>query len=283
MACERWTLGALLLVLPLLACIDDLPDASRQGTASTESDPVDSRCAWPSEPTVLARDGSGVLLSWEFSSAPWLHRPVVPDDPNYLTFRTAIRDAGSDRRWPVAADRSPPVPTDAAEREVWRREQHNNELVRSGQVGTIRPIHCLEALLFAYQHCRYSQLTHPTEFQAAILRKRVDGETRLRVQFVGGAEMFPPKSLFLNSLDRIERAIADGWELWVALHNHTVTEHKGRPRLGVPVPSTSDVDVSRVIARNLGLRQVLVTNGLYTSEVDSTQLGELQSWPPVGE
>lgn len=248
-------------------------------SADSRLDPVDSRCAWPSEPTVLARDGSASLLAWDFSSAPWLHRPIVPDDPAYLAFRAAIRDAGGDRRWTAVTDR--PESTGEAEREIWRREQSNYELSRSGRVGRLRPIHCLEALLFAYQHNRYSQLTHPTEFLAAILRKRVDGETRLRVQFAGGAEKFPPKSLY--GLDRIEQAIADGWELWVALHNHTVKEHRGRPRLGVPVPSTSDVDISRGVVRDLGLRQIRVTNGMYTIEVDAAELGELQGLPPNRE
>lgn len=152
-------------------------------TADSRPDPVDPRCAWPSEPTLLARDGSASLLSWELAATPWLDQPVIPDDPAYLAFRAAIRDAG-------------------------------------------------------------------------------------------GEDMFPHKSLY--GIDRIERAIADGWELWAALHNHTVKEHRGRPRLGVPVPSTSDVDISRSVARDLGLRQVRVTNGFYTIEVDAAELGELQ-------
>lgn len=241
-------------------------------SADSRPDPVDPRCAWPSEPTLLARDSNASLLSWELVATPWLDRPVIPDDPAYLAFRTAIRDAGSDRRWPAVTDR--PEPTGKAEREIRRREQRNNELARSGRVGRIRPIHCLEALLFAYQHNRYSQFTHPSEFLASVLRKQVGDEMRLRVQFAGGEDMFPPKSLY--GIDQIEQAIADGWELWVALHNHTVKEHRGRPRLGVPVPSTSDVDISRSVARDLGLRQVRVTNGFYTIEVDAAELGELQ-------
>lgn len=268
-----WRTGTLLLALLLLACgAGPRERVAASTTSDSRLDPVDSRCAWSSEPTLLARDGSASLLSWELAATPWLDQPVIPDDPGYLAFRAAIRDDGSDRRWPAVADRS--EPTGKVEREIWRREQSNNELARSGRVGRIRPIHCLEALLFAYQYNRYSQLTHPTEFLASILRKRVGDETRLRVQFAGGEDMFPPKSLY--GLDRIEQAIADGWELWVALHNHTVNEYRGRARLPVPVPSTSDVDISRSVARDLGLRQVRVTNGFYTFEVNAAELGELQ-------
>lgn len=268
-----WRTGTLLLALFSLACGAGHRERVTASTpADSRPDPVDPRCAWPSEPILLARDGSASLLSWELAATPWLDQPVIPDDPAYLAFRAAIRDAGSDRRWPAVTDR--PEPAGKAEREIWRREQRNNELARSGRVGRIRPIHCLEALLFAYQHNRYSQLIHPTEFLASVLRKRVGDEMRLRVQLAGGEDMFPPKSLY--GLDRIEQAIADGWELWVALHNHTVNEHRGRPWLPVPVPSTSDVDISRRVARDLGLRQVRVTNGFYTIEVDAAELGELQ-------
>lgn len=272
MLCGRRT-GTIILALILPACgTEPRERVAASTTADSRPDPVDPRCTWPSEPTLLARDGGASLLSWELKATPWLDQPVIPDDPAYLAFRAAIRNAGGDRRWPAVTDH--PEPTGEAEREIWRREQRNNELARSGRVGRIRPIHCLEALLFAYQHNRYSQLTHPTEFLASILRKRVGDEMHLRVQFAGGGDMLPPKSLY--GIDRIEQAIADGWVLWVVLHNHTVKEHQGRPWLSAPVPSTSDVDISRSVARDLGLRQVRVTNGFYTIEVDAAELGELQ-------
>ncbi len=221
---------------------------------------------------MLARLGSAVLQVWELPASPVLDRPVVPDDQAYLRFRAAIRQAGADRVRPVA-DR--PQATSDEEREVWRREDRNAELVHGGRVGRIRPINCLEALLFAHQHRRRDEIAHPTEFLVSILRKRTGGQTRLRVYFTAGDEMFPPKQLY--GFDRVARDRAGGWELSVVLHNHTVQQNRGRPALGQPAPSSSDVALLRGLAADLGMAEARVTNGFYTVDVPAAQLAELET------
>lgn len=107
----------------------------------------------------------------------------------------------------------------------------------------MRPIHCLEAILFARQHRRYSQLTQPTEFIASELRKRVDGRDLVRIYAGASNEMFPPKAFY--GFDLVERDVAAGWQLDSVLHNHTVRRVGGR---------------------------VLVANGVYTGEVPAEAL-----------
>ena len=46
----------------------------------------------------------------------------------------------------------------------------------------------------------------------------------------------------------------------------------GKPALGVPAPSTSDVELFRGLTARLGLREVWVTNGMYTGVVASANL-----------
>jgi hypothetical protein len=60
-------------------------------------------------------------------------------------------------------------------------------------------------------------------------------------------------------------------------HNHTVQKNRGRPALGQPVLSTSDVQLLRGLAADLGMREARVTNGLYTACVPATQLSALET------
>ena len=77
--------------------------------------------------------------------------------------------------------------------------------------------------------------------------------------------MFPPKGFY--GFDEIEQDLAAGWEFWTVLHNHTVQRNKGEPALGVPAPSTSDVDLLRNLAKEMGLQSAWITNGFFTIEI----------------
>jgi hypothetical protein len=188
----------------------------------------------------------------------------LPEASGFASFRSAITEAGGDHQRPEA---DPPRPTTDAEREMWRREDANAALVY-GEDGEVRPVRCLEAALFARQDARYSQLTRPTEFIAHVLRR----EDRLKVYFGAGDATFPPRSVY--GLDRVRGDVAAGWEYWAILHNHTVRTLNGRPALGVPAPSTSDVQLFRSLVAELGLREVWVTNGMYTGIVPAERLSK---------
>ncbi len=245
-----------LLLLVLVACVGAQPAPGADPAASAP------RCELP-EPTVLRREGNALLQLWELPAAPVWFGETLPDAPGYLAFRTAIRAAGGDRVRPAA---DPPQPKDEAEREMWRREDFNAALMYAAG-GVVRPIRCLEAALFALQDARYSELTRPTEFIAHILRR----DDRLRVYFAASDLMFPPKHFY--GLEEVAAQVADGWLYWVALHNHTVRLLEGKPALGTPAPSTSDVQLFNGLVKDLGLRELWVTNGMYTGVVSSGNLG----------
>jgi hypothetical protein len=243
------------------------PDAE---PPSPRVDPIDARCALPDAPTVLVRDGNAILQRWDVPADDRWFAPIIPDDPKLLGFRRAIRDAGAALARPIAD--APPARTDE-ERELWRREDTNAELASS----RVRPVHCLDAALFAYQHARYDELTRPTELIAMVLRKDVDGRPMLRIYFAGSDVMFPPKTVY--GLDAAARDVADGWRLAIHLHNHTIKKRGDRPALGVPAPSTSDVQFLRHVRDDLHVESVWVTNGFYTAEVPASALDRYQTRP----
>ncbi|WP_437300113.1 hypothetical protein [Sorangium sp. So ce426] len=251
-------------LLVLAACGGPQLPSAAAVAGTVEAPPP--RCALPGAPTVVRREGNAVLQVWEVPAAPVLFEEVLPSAPGYLAYRKAIAAAGGDLERPVA---DPPQPRDDAERELWRREDENVALMYGG-AGRVRPIRCLEAALFAAQDARYSELTQPTEFIASILRREVGGRPQLKIYFGGSDAMFPPKAFY--GFDEVRRDVAAGWEYWVVLHNHTVRTLDGKPALGVPAPSTGDVQISRGLVKELGLRAVWVTNGFYTGEATAEEL-----------
>ena len=64
---------------------------------------------------------------------------------------------------------------------------------------------------------------------------------------------------------------------WVVLHNHTLQTFKGKPALGVPAPSTTDVQLFGALVERLHLREAWVTNGLYTGVIPSENLSQFRA------
>jgi hypothetical protein len=52
-----------------------------------------------------------------------------------------------------------------------------------------------------------------------------------------------------------------------------VRTFNGKPALGMPAPSTSDVRLFKGLVQTLGLRELWITNGMYTGIVSSETLG----------
>ncbi len=233
---------------------------------------VDSLCVLPTSPDTVRTEGSAVLLLWEFPDDPVYSSFALPADSAYLAYRSAIEADGADLKHPVADE---PTPTTDEEASLWDDEHYNGEMARSGEAGIIEPVRCLDALMFAFQHRRVSQLAQPTEFLASVLRKETNGEARLAIVFGAGEEMFPPKTVY--GFDVVEEYGDRGWRYWYALHNHTIQPSGDRLALGTPALSTSDVQLTRNLASGAGLESARVTNGFYTYSVPSTKLELLRS------
>lgn len=255
---------AALVVSGLSACREQAPEASGEWAEGAPApailqDILDPGCTWPVEPEILYEAEGAVLQSWTFRLTEVYTETVLPADPAFLAYREAIRRDGAALRRPIA---DAPVPANEAEELVWADEHFNNALVYDSGVGRIGPITCLDALLFARQATRVSQLDQPTEFLASVLRRETDQGAEVTVVFGAGSEMFPPKAVY--GFDVVERMRALGWSYWYALHNHTVQRNEGLLALGVPVPSTSDVHLLRGLGQEAGLEEVRVTNGFFT-------------------
>jgi hypothetical protein len=225
-------------------------------------------CALPSAPTILVDEDGAVLLTWQLRAAEVLNSTALPQEPAFLAYRAAIERDGADVLRPVA---DAPQIHDEAEAKMWADVAFNNELAFHGEVGSIEPITCLDALLFAHQASRVSEIDQPTEFLASVLRRETEAGVELLVVFGAGSQMFPPKQVY--GFDVVERYLAEGWSYWYALHNHTVQKNGERLALGVPVPSTSDVELARGVAESTGLESVRVTNGFYTFSASIEELG----------
>lgn len=208
-------------------------------------------CELPKARTVVVTDGAARLERWDLVDTGALFTPALPAGAAYRAFRDQARADGAELRRPIA-DRTPPA--DDAEREMWRREDHNAELMMSGQAGRLRPVQCLEALTFV------------PERETIVLVLRRDAATRL---YVGTSDqMFPPKTVYGTTQAAAD--VAAGWRLDVVLHNHTVQRRGDRMALGAPTLSTADVSLFRNLVADLGLREAWVTNGVYTAEVPAT-------------
>ena len=253
--------------ISLLAISCDTP-----GRGSAEN-AIAATCALPADPDTLAIDGTAVLLRWEFPDDPMFSSFTLPKDSAYQAYRTTIRSHGADLRIPIAD--SPELATEE-EATLWRDERHNAELARRGEAGRIEPIRCLDALLFAFQNSRVSQLEQPTEFLASVLRRETeDGDSRVAVIFGAGVEMFPPKSVY--GFEAVDEYRSRGWRYAYALHNHTIQKNGDRLALGTPALSTSDVQLTRSLAADSDLEAARVTNGFFTYVVAGEELTLLRS------
>ncbi|MEM9492750.1 MAG: hypothetical protein AAGC55_26615 [Myxococcota bacterium] len=242
------------------ACAGDR--AAARPTTAQHDLATDERCRLVSAPVLVRQQDAAVLQYWEFPLTDSLLEPVLPSDPGLRAYRAAVATAGAAAMKP---DLYIPQDIDDNQRSVWERERENVAMAYRGQGGVIRPIHCLESLFFAEQHARYSQLNRGTEFIVSVLRKTIDGQTVIKAYFTAGAAMFPPKQLY--SFDEAAADVANGWEFWFVLHNHTFQEFAPSMTLGVPVPSTSDIELSRALVASADLRSIRVTNGFYTIDV----------------
>lgn len=265
---ERIAYLALCAAVGLGSCQDPRGEMARMAAV----DPVDTSCAWPTPPKIIREAEGAVLLEWQFPDAPIYSRQVIPPDSAYLAFRAAVRADSADLRRPVA---DPPQPKNEAEAANWLDEDVNHELAQSGQVGRIEGITCLDALLFAYQNARVAELTQPTEFLASVLRREVEGQRQLAVVFGAGDEMFIPKSVY--GFDVVAEFVAQGWEYWYGIHNHTLQRNGDRVALGNPTLSTSDVQLVRNLAADHGLRNARVTNGFYTFSAKAEEFSLMRS------
>lgn len=274
MACERKRMKTIPLLtlnsFAALALVCLILSGCSPGDKQTMPSASVNTCAFPTEAVIVKQEGPAILQYWEFEdSERWMHAHL-PADSAFMAYRQAIEEAGINDPRPAQY-----VPEADQDNDIWRRELHNVDQAYSGEAGEVRPIRCLDALLFAFQNARISQIEQPTEFIASILRKQIADTPMLRVYFSASNTMFPPKEFY--GFDEAQKDVEDGWEYVAALHNHTLQQVGDSLRLGVTAPSANDVQLLRGKVRDAGLQQVWVTNGFYTVEISAQDLDAYMS------
>ncbi|MEX2570178.1 MAG: hypothetical protein WD737_02665 [Gemmatimonadota bacterium] len=267
---DRVVIGGLLL--SLVSCGLRTADEPRGLNAYPDPEAgllatVEPRCVLPSDPTTIVEDGGLVLKVWRFLLEEVHAQPVLPDEAGLLVYRATIHAEGTHERYPALYV---PTPNDG-DAEVWRDENFNNNLAYREGVGSIEPISCLDALLFAEQNARVPQLERPTEFLASVLVNRLGERNEVVVVFGAGTELFPPSSV--HGFEIVDEYVAAGWQYRYVLHNHT---RQTNGALGVPVPSTSDVDFARRLAAQRGLESIRVTNGFYSFDATIAEISDFR-------
>ena len=254
-----------------LACAPgELPQQDAAQSAGTETT-ADPKCRMPTQRTTVRAENGAILETWELALEDIL-TDELPDEPAFVEYRTAIERDGADLRRPVA---DPPVSETEEMAAISRDESFNNDLIFEEGVGSVDPISCLDALLFARQAARVSQLEQPTEFIASVLRRDTPEGTRLLVFFAAGSEMFVPRGWY--GFDFVGDYLSDGWAFWYVIHNHTTQQNGDRLALGHPGPSTSDVQLLRYLGAGLGLQSARVTNGFYTFSAAVQDLSQFRA------
>lgn len=227
---------------------------------------------FPTTPeTLLEKDGL-VLKVWTYAQRDVDDSLELPDDRSFVAFRDAVRSAGADVRLPSL---HVPPKEEQTDPSIWADELHNNALIYRGDVGAIKPVSYLDALLFAEQNARFLQLDRPTEFLASVLRRESAGIQEIAVVFGAGNELFPPKAVY--GFDVVDSYLSRGWSFWYMLHNHTLQREGDTITLGVPAPSASDVRLARSLAAGRGLENIRVTNGFYTFTAAVEELAPLRA------
>ena len=244
------------------------PDARRSRGVETGAAPA---CTMPTQRTTVRAQDGATIETWELSLEDVL-TDRLPDEPAFLEYRAAIERDSADLRRPVA---DPPVNETEEMAAISRDESFNNDLIFEEGVGSVGTISCLDALLFARQAARVSQLEQPTEFIASVLRRDTPEGTRLLVFFAAGSEMFVPRGWY--GFDFVGDYLSDGWAFWYVIHNHTTQQNGDRLALGHPGPSTSDVQLLRYLGAELGLQSARVTNGFFTFSASMEELSQFRS------
>jgi len=239
-------------------------------TTKSQTGASQTACALLAKPTILLEADGAVLKRWRVVDDPVFWRAIMPKNRGFSAYTSKLKSAGATQAHPPRIARTY---KNERERLGWEKEYRNESRVYAG-VGKIRPIHCLEALMFAQQNDRYPQLSHPTEFVVAVLRKRIDGRDWLTLYFGAGAQLFPPKTVY--GFDQARADVKRGWTFLVALHNHTIRRQGKRLLLGMPVPSTNDVQLMTGLVQEAGLQAIWVTNGRYTGVVPAGNLRQLE-------
>lgn len=208
-------------------------------------------CAFPNAARVLHEEGdphakgSRLLQVWEVRD----HRVwwSTADPAGYGDFRARVRRHAGE--------------TDPL-RLLQQVPSKNNQVVAENAKAWIRPANCLEKLLQQAQDRRIDTFRDPTEFAAFVLRSP-DGKTLRIYSYTVNQDGIGRVKPLADPVTADRRA---GWTVLGGLHNHNF--HPGQPLLNAPLaPSGPDAQFNLNFAREVGMAEAWITNGLHTVRI----------------
>lgn len=250
-----------LLVAGLLGAQPAVPAQPLEAPGPWASTEGPGPCAFAGPPRVLVDEERAFLQYWVEGDRPVLHSGALPDSPSLHAFRDRVSGiADTDPRALLATQLD----------QVSGGDAENVRRILEGEVGTIRPITCLEALLLSVQTDRGAargapMFEDPTEFLSYVLRR----DDTLKVYFYTVDQ--PGIGGLGNIHQPVRRDVDDGWTLVTNIHNHNFFPGTDR-LLGGVAPSATDVQALGNAARTFGLPVAVITNGFDSLELTADEL-----------
>lgn len=144
------------------------------------------------------------------------------------------------------------------------------EKIINHEVGKIRGINCLEALLM---DAHIGQFSERSEFQAFVLSR---GNSRLLRALVSTQN----SRVSVGQDDHVqrlkERYLSQGWRLERHLHNHPFSfDNRYGDIAGTVIPSPTDLNTYKHLKRREGLKSSSVTNGFNTFDLHAREFEDL--------
>ncbi len=221
---------------------------------------------------ILEQDGPTEFIYWVLPNDERLWGADLGEVPSLMTFRDSLRLVLGEQRFlgTVEKESTQGMDTSIIAMET-NGDRINALLVHTGTLGSIRPMHFLEAQLLNYQISKYPFLGHPTEFHAFIVKN--PAEDTLKVYFGASDQPWPPKPGPL--IKEMEKDLANDWRLIYHMHDHF--EGEANNHLGILAPSLADAQYYQWLAEDFGLENALITNGMHTVVIERSEFDTFES------
>jgi hypothetical protein len=218
-------------------------------------------------PVLLEETGPEQFLYWDLDIADYLWGTDLGEVVALDLYKDSLAIAlGVEQLESVVQDQASQSHPRRDTSELKDGDAINGNLTHSGALGTIRPIHFLEAQILNYQLNRFPLFSHPTEFHGFILEHQ---ELRkIRVYFGASDQPWPPKPYII--ITHLKEDLKNGWTLKQHLHNHY--EPAEDLYIGVMAPSIADAHYFQMLRDNYQVETALITNGFTTVELQQDEL-----------
>jgi hypothetical protein len=185
-------------------------------------------CDFDNAKGIIARDKTGYTAEWTLDDTPALSAPLVTTDANYRNLKSWIAEHTTET-WKQLLGRNRSAfqealrgmkPGDGGYAE-FERSVRADDLILSGAAGTVHAIACLESIPYLEYLKVVDLRRYPQEFSAVVLK--LSGKVKILGDFYftpgadgpTGAEESPASLAVKN------RLIAEGWQFYAHIHDHT--------------------------------------------------------------